>query len=91
MARLIDADVLVQKIETYLPTFSINPSKIIELVENAPTVERPHGEWEWVTEDKYRCTNCGEVISVKEVMNVPQYITCPMCDADMRKEGDKND
>lgn len=43
--------------------------------------DRPHGKWEWVKEDKYRCTNCGEVISVKEVMSVPQYITCPLCDA----------
>ena len=45
MTRLIDADVLMQKIETYLPTFSINPSKIVELVENAPIVKRPHAEW----------------------------------------------
>ena len=45
MTRLIDADVLMQKIETYLPTFNINPSKIVELVETAPTEERPHGEW----------------------------------------------
>ena len=69
--RLIDADVLMQKIETYLPTFSINPSKIIELVENAPTVERPHGKWKVrkaYTDDGYEdghelyCSICGETL-----------------------------
>lgn len=54
--------------------------------ENCPlkeVEERPHGEWEWVTDDKYRCTNCGDIIQVKEVMNVPQYIACPVCEARM--------
>jgi len=54
-------------------------------INEIPTEERPQGEWEWQTEDKYRCTNCGEVVRVKEVMNVPQYNFCPMCSADMRK------
>lgn len=41
------------------------------------------GHWIWQTEDKYQCSCCGEVIRVKEVMNEPQYIVCPMCDARM--------
>ena len=41
------------------------------------------GHWIWQTEDKYQCSCCGEVIRVKEVMNKPQYIVCPMCDARM--------
>ena len=41
------------------------------------------GHWIWQTEDKYQCSCCGEVIRVKEVMNKPQYIVCPMCDAKM--------
>jgi len=45
--------------------------------------DRPIGHWIWITEDQYECSECHEVIIVKEVMNVPQYITCPMCDAQM--------
>ena len=60
---------------------------IIEILDDSQ--HRPHGKWEWVKEDKYRCTNCSEVISVKEVMNVPQYITCPMCNAAMQKGDNK--
>lgn len=50
---------------------------------------RPHGEWIWQTEDKYRCSVCGENTRVEEVMNEPQYNFCPQCGADMRKEGDE--
>lgn len=86
--RLIDADVLMQKIETYLPTFSINPSKIIELVENAPTVERPHGKW--ITEPHSRiihCSNCGAEENRNKL-----YLAkwCYSCGADMRpREGEE--
>jgi DNA-directed RNA polymerase subunit RPC12/RpoP len=55
-----------------------------------PYKDRPRGEWEWITEDRYKCTNCNEIITVKEVMNEPQYITCPMCDAKMG-EGEANE
>ena len=48
--------------------------------------ERKTGEWIWKTEDKYECSCCHEIITVKEVMNIPQYITCPMCDAKMEGE-----
>lgn len=53
-----------------------------------PVNDRPTGHWIFQTEDKYQCSCCGEVIRVKEVMNEPQYITCPMCDA--RMVGDEN-
>lgn len=55
MTRLIDADVLMQKIKTYLPTFSINPNKIVELVENAPTVEDVHRIVKFANEIKAYC------------------------------------
>lgn len=44
------------------------------------------GHWEWQTEDIYRCSECGEDIHVKEVLNVPQYEWCPMCGAKMESE-----
>lgn len=50
--------------------------------------ERKTGKWIWKTEDKYECSCCHEIITVKEVMNIPQYITCPMCDAKMEGERD---
>lgn len=53
--------------------------KICEL----PSASPQTGHWIWQTEDKYQCSCCGEVIRVKEVMNKPQYIVCPMCDAKM--------
>lgn len=51
----------------------------IELLEQ----ESKTGHWIWQTEDIYRCSECGEDIHVKEVMNVPQYKWCPMCGAKM--------
>lgn len=43
-----------------------------------------HGRWEWITEDIYRCTNCGTTNHVKEVMCKPDFNYCPECSADMR-------
>lgn len=53
---------------------------------------RPTGHWVKQIEDnhdgdKYMCSCCGEIIRVKLVMGVPQYITCPMCGAKMESEG----
>ena len=50
------------------------------------TPKQRTGKWIWQTEDIYRCSECGEEIHVKEVMNVPQYICCPMCSAKMEGE-----
>ena len=43
------------------------------------------GHWIWKTEDIYRCSECGEDIHVKEVLNVPQYEFCPNCGAKMEE------
>lgn len=48
--------------------------------------ESKTGHWIWQTEDIYRCSECGEDIHVKEVMNIPQYKCCPMCLAKMVDE-----
>lgn len=45
--------------------------------------EPKKGHWIWQTEDIYKCSECGEDIHVKEVMNIPQYVCCPMCKAEM--------
>ena len=44
------------------------------------------GHWIWQTEDIYQCSECGEDIHVKEVMNEPQYAWCPMCGCPMEIE-----
>ena len=90
MTRLIDADVLMQKIETYLPTFSINPSKIVELVENAPTIEeRPHGKWIKANETDIKCSVCGHREDCSRLL-VTELNFCSLCGARMR-EGDENE
>ena len=92
MTRLIDADVLMQKIETYLPTFSINPNKIVELVEDAPTVERPerpYGEWIVRFGNTFiTCNKCGYMKGTAgpyfrtHFEPLPNF--CEFCGADMR-------
>lgn len=42
-----------------------------------------HGRWNWITEDIYGCTNCGETSHVKEVMGQPDWDYCPCCGAIM--------
>ena len=44
------------------------------------------GHWIWQTEDIYQCSECGEDLHVKEVMNKPQYICCPICGCPMEIE-----
>lgn len=46
-------------------------------------IEPKKGHWIWQTKDIYMCSECGENIHVKEVMNIPQYVCCPMCKAEM--------
>lgn len=41
------------------------------------------GEWIWVTEDKYRCSECNHETRVDEIMGAPMYACCPYCKADM--------
>ena len=44
------------------------------------------GHWIWQTEDIYQCSECGEDLHVKEVMNKPQYAWCPICGCPMEIE-----
>lgn len=45
-----------------------------------------HGRWEWVTEARYRCNNCGRITQVDECMGKPMYSGCPYCRAKMDLE-----
>lgn len=50
-----------------------------------PYEERPHGEWKYEAYGQYlstyKCSNCG-------FHGDKQWICCPYCGADMRKEGE---
>ncbi len=54
-------------------------------VKNLPPVtpNQKTGHWEWLTEDKYRCSNCNHETRVDECMNKPLYDFCPFCGAKM--------
>ena len=41
------------------------------------------GHWEWLTEDKYRCSSCNHETRVDECMAEPMYDFCPFCGARM--------
>ncbi len=42
-----------------------------------------HAEWLHEEENKYRCSHCGSITKVDEVMCEPVYLGCPYCRAKM--------
>jgi len=82
--RIIDADALKESLfDLVAPSGIIYASDMESLIDNAPTIERPHGEWienydktdgfTWLT-----CTRC--MCKAYE----EGYNFCPNCGADMR-------
>lgn len=59
---------------------------VIEKMATADVAPVVHGNWCWITENIYRCDNCGEMTYVKEVMGEPGWTYCPNCGAKMDKE-----
>ena len=45
------------------------------------------GCWEWIEEDKYRCSECNSTTYVDECMEEPQYLFCPYCGKKMTWAG----
>ena len=57
---------------------------------------RPHGEWEFIGENLFKCTNCGYIADADYLRKwkVHTYdaefpTACLKCGADMRKEGEE--
>ena len=61
-------------------------NKVRDRVLDLPPInpqEPKTGHWEWLTEDKYRCSNCNHETRVDECMNKTMYDYCPFCGASM--------
>lgn len=63
------------------------------IIQDMPTVDAVpvrHGRWGHHPEigwgSTYLCSECGEK-TVETIMGEPRYKFCPMCGADMRKDG----
>ena len=57
-----------------------------DIIHDLPPVnpqEPKTGHWEWLTEDKYRCSNCNSETKVDECLNEPMYEFCPFCGCPM--------
>lgn len=94
MAEYIERETMIQAIREYNGFFQDSPStnhmilkmeaedvaRDLEAADIAPVV---HGRWEWITEDRYRCNNCGRITRVDECMGKPMYSGCPYCRAKM--------
>ncbi len=71
------------------PLFEMNKAicKRIKALPSVPT-ERT-GHWEWLTEDKYRCSICNSETRVDECLNEPMYEFCPYCGKRLAESEDK--
>lgn len=87
--RLIDADSFgVISLQGKSEDFIEGAKYILEKIDEAPTVERLHGEWiEHMTQDcfgyfhsEYECSNCHD-----DVWQKTEWQFCPNCGADMRE------
>ena len=64
--------------------------KVTKICEILAEEQEPTGHWEWLTEDKYRCSNCNSETRVDECLNEPMYDFCPFCGAKMAEsEGEE--
>lgn len=66
--------------------FSGFKKEIIDSACNRILEQEPKGHWEWLTENKYRCSNCKHETRVDECMSKPMHDFCPFCRARMESE-----
>ena len=97
--RPIDADALLKNTKAYFGdcidkqdseiidnTILVHNKNISKIIRQAPTVERPRGEWWHSRED--RIGGCSECKFVTDIFNTGLWHFCPNCGADMRGEGE---
>ena len=83
--RLIDADALRARYQAILDRGDMFCEyDIIGMVDNAPTVERAHGEWgKWII-TVIQCPDCLECFNFPmRVYSMEVLKECPNCGADM--------
>ena len=96
MAEYIEREAISEEIRKYYyknpPNFSYGEGfdrgldRAQRAILDAPAADVApvrHGQWEWDTEDIYRCSNCAEKSHVKEVLGHPEWDYCPNCGAKM--------
>ena len=93
--KLIDGDELIELLlSTAITDKQREYSECVQYaVQKMPTVDAVpvrHGRWEHHPEigwgSTWLCSECGEK-TVETVMGEPRYKFCPMCGADLRKDG----
>jgi len=86
ISRQVVLDIVDSYSESQSNVEDVTQDIISDIMGLPPVTPQPKmGRWIWQTEDIYRCSECGNDIRVKEVMNVPQYVCCPLCGAKMRE------
>lgn len=91
--RLIDADALKYELgdtrdgePIFRPTEFVRMDVIEKAIDEAPTIERPHGEWIGRRFYDIHCSVCGKENSDMDDRKTP---FCMWCGASMVKEGDQ--
>ena len=94
--RLIDADRLIRRwcgmkcgCERDECGREIEPCIVVMAIEEAPTINRPQGEWisDASSPIAYRCTVCNTLQHWSVIQN-GRYKFCPMCGARMKGADD---
>ena len=88
MNDLISRQAVIDCFKKWQPYMATRLHEFENELSELPSVAIPNktGRWIWQTEDIYQCSECHEDIHVKEVMNKPQYICCPICGCPMEIE-----
>ena len=91
--KLIDGDELIELLlSTAITDKQMEYSECVQYaVQKMPTVDAVpvrHGRWEWNGE-AFICSACGNGHKGQPtIMGQPMFEFCPMCGADMRKDGE---
>lgn len=101
--RLIDADELIKKMQAWHEAvekaYGCNESYVqgynaaLDVVENAPTVEKQEGKrgrWAHIGGDEWSCSCCGFIKHTEGSWENPDAKYCENCGAKMEKEKTEN-
>ena len=95
--RVIDADVLIEKLDAEPEGGYYSPHDVISLLITQPIIEQKTGKWEErkVSSERVidewqsaRCSVCGKYHTTPYMYYFNDFNFCPNCGADMR--GDEN-